>query len=73
MKRQKAITVDGVRLEPHWLAGYVGEINTRNVRAYQHKDGDWIVARYVLGVTGRTIGGGRTLKAAVAMAKEKVA
>ena len=72
MKRQKAITVAGVRLEPNWLSGYTGIINGKRVRVKQ-RDGDWIVHAAHWAFMGSTIGGGRTLKAAIQMAKEKVA
>lgn len=69
--KQRATTVEGVRLEPHWMGGYAGKINGRSVVARQNRDRDWLVWRSVLGIGARTIGGGRTLREAVKMAKEK--
>ena len=72
--KQRAITIEGVRLEPHWLRGYVGEINGLKVVARQTKERDWLVSYSFLGlgVPGYTLGGGSTLRAAVRMAKERV-
>lgn len=68
--KQKAISVEGVRFEPHWWRDYVGTINGRKVWA-KRVESDWIVGTGV--VFARTLGGGRTLREAVRMAKEKVA
>lgn len=71
--KQRATTVEGIRLEPNWLGGYRGEINGRKVVARQESDRDWLVRRtFLFGVGGTAIGGGRTLREAVRMAKERV-
>ena len=72
--KQKAITIEGTRFEPHWLRGYVGEINGRRVVARQTRERDWIIRasdRFGLSWLGSTLGGGSTLRAAVRMAKER--
>lgn len=76
MKPQRAITIEGVRFEPHFLAGYWGTINGKRVVVKQESDRDWVVRKNwagYFGVGGRVIGGGRTLRDAVRMAKEKAA
>jgi hypothetical protein len=71
--KQRAKTVDGVRLEPHWFRGYVGEIDGKRVVVRQ--DGrDWIVSEVwpwtgSVNLVKRRIGGGRTMREAVRMAR----
>lgn len=66
--KQRAVTVEGIRFEPHWLSGYVGEINGKRVSIEQEGDRDWIVRRNVFYFWRRAIGGGRTMREAVKMA-----
>lgn len=73
--KQKAITIEGIRFEPHWFSGYTGEINGRRVIVRQVKDRDWLVRAHkwlYWDCFGKPIGGGSTLRAAVRMAKERV-
>lgn len=69
--KQKAITIEGIRFEPHWFSGYTGEINGRRVRVRQLNDRDWLITTHTP-LLGKTLGGGSTLRAAVRMAKERV-
>lgn len=74
--KQRAVTVEGIRFEPHWYWGYTGELNGKRVIVRQARDRDWIVREssifFPLEWLGKTIGGGSTMRAAVRMAKERV-
>ena len=70
MKR-RATTVEGIRFEPHFLRGYRGTINGRRVVVQQDGERDWIVRHSFSGFGYGAIGGGRTMREAVKMAKER--
>lgn len=67
--KQRAVTVEGIRFAPHWWRDYVGTINGRKVWATR-VDSDWIVGTGIW-LTAKTLGGGRTLREAVRMAKDR--
>lgn len=66
--KQRATTVEGVRLEPAMLWGYRGDLNGRRI-AVRQEGRDWIVWQIRHWVFRRRIGGGRTLREAIKRAK----
>ena len=70
--RTQRATVYGYKLEPHWLDGYIGEVDGRMYRFVQDDDRWWSVRAPTTPLLGKVIAREKSLRGAVFAVARKV-